>query len=215
MAETDAMAKLANGTLIRESAHNKRAVSFWMEDTAHNDHFLFGPDSPGSYPVFRNVKDPLSKAVAMGVDVERNVVLRSKEQWCTSQRANAPPTLVAAKNFIRLGPITSDVYTGENNGEGECNFLRQVRNFIIDISKADLNDCLGIHWQVAQATSIYIHSVQSVGQITYGYLRREWKGGFMSDLAFKGGALGIRCGNQQFTTQNFRLRGCKIAIGML
>lgn len=67
MAETDAMAKLANGTLIRESAHNKRAVSFWMEDTAHNDHFLFGPDSPGSYPVFRNVKDPLSKAVGDGI----------------------------------------------------------------------------------------------------------------------------------------------------
>jgi len=54
----------------------------------------------------------------------------------------------------------------------------------------------------------------------------------MSDLTFKGGAIGIKCkfslssqyklrthhrqgGNQQFTTRNFRFEGSKIAIDLL
>lgn len=35
------------------------------------------------------------------------------------------------------------------------NFFRQVRNLIIDTSKVHMKGVAGLHWQVAQATSIY------------------------------------------------------------
>lgn len=39
--------------------------------------------------------------------------------------------------------------------DGQSNFLRQVRNFILDISDAPLDQYVAaIHWQVAQATSL-------------------------------------------------------------
>lgn len=34
------------------------------------------------------------------------------------------------------------------------NFLRQLRNFDIDITQARMTDVAALHWQVAQATSI-------------------------------------------------------------
>jgi len=69
VAEADAMAALGNGTLNHNSGHanEKRAASFWMEDINHNGYWPFGPDRANSYPVFRNVKDPLFGAVGDGL----------------------------------------------------------------------------------------------------------------------------------------------------
>lgn len=95
----------------------------------------------------------------------------------------------------------------------QSNFLRQIRNFVIDVSKAELNDCSGIHWQVAQATSIQdVTFLQSsaAGKSHMGICKLDpcyrdgdklisiivaenGSGGFMSDLTFINGALGIRC----------------------
>ena len=38
------------------------------------------------------------------------------------------------------------------SGNLENNFFRQIRNFIFDM--LDCDSCIGVHWQVAQATQL-------------------------------------------------------------
>ncbi|KAH8667649.1 exo-1,3-beta-D-glucanase [Tricladium varicosporioides] len=137
--------------------------------------------------------------------------------------ANNRPVLMAAPSFIGLGLISSDVYTGGNGGQEEwfinqSNFLRQIRNFVIDLTNANMVDIAGIHWQVAQATSIqqvYLFQSKAADKSHMGIFAENGSGGFMSDVGFIGGAIGIRCGNQQFTTRNFLFLDCKTAIDMI
>lgn len=53
--------------------------------------------------------------------------------------------------------LDSDPYipagSGKNWFQNQNNFYRQVRNFVIDLTDAP-NGVAGIHWQVAQATSL-------------------------------------------------------------
>ncbi|KAK7600692.1 hypothetical protein V3481_002222 [Fusarium oxysporum f. sp. vasinfectum] len=51
------------------------------------------------------------------------------------------PTIIAALSFVGLGVITSNVYTGETSEWylNQNNFLRSVRNFIIDIRLTPAN----------------------------------------------------------------------------
>ncbi|KAH6722001.1 exo-1,3-beta-D-glucanase [Leptodontidium sp. MPI-SDFR-AT-0119] len=264
VAEADAMYRAGNTTSKRHfhshshsHSHRKRASSFWIENISHTGSVPFGADA--SYPVYRNVKDPLFGAVGDGIHDDTAAInkaigygSRCGENCGSSSvkpalvyfpagtylvstsiiayyntqlvgNANTPPTILAAPKFIGLGVISSDVYTGGNGGAEEwyinqSNFLRQIRNFVIDVSKAELNDCSGIHWQVAQATSIQdVTFLQSsaAGKSHMGIFAENGSGGFMSDLTFINGALGIRCGNQQFTTRNFKFYGCKTAIDLL
>jgi hypothetical protein len=67
------------------------------------------------------------------------------------------PIILAAKSFVGLGVITSDVYTGDNQQwyVNQNNFLRSIKNFVIDIRLTDPAAYIcGIHWQVAQGTSL-------------------------------------------------------------
>ena len=50
---------------------------------------------------------------------------------------------------------SSDILT-TGNGQyiNQNNFLRQVRNFVIDITAVPNIQPAGIHWQIAQATSL-------------------------------------------------------------
>lgn len=68
-----------------------------------------------------------------------------------------PPTLKATSALTGLGVLDSDPYIPEGFGaqwyQNQNNFYRQVRNFVIDITEAPLT-AAGIHWQVAQATSM-------------------------------------------------------------
>ena len=69
----------------------------------------------------------------------------------------ALPTIVASSSFSGLGVISSDFYTGEKTEYylNTNNFLRSIRNFIIDIRATNqAAQVCGIHWQVAQATSL-------------------------------------------------------------
>jgi hypothetical protein len=71
----------------------------------------------------------------------------------------------AARSFVGLGVISTDKYV-ENGGIGSdgnakqwfintANFYRQIRNFVIDIRLTDPNAYVcGLHYQVAQATSL-------------------------------------------------------------
>lgn len=75
----------------------------------------------------------------------------------------------------------------------------------------------GIHWQVAQATSlinIHFELSQADGNLHQGIFMDNGSGGFMSDLSFNGGNRGVFLGNQQFMTRNFTFTNCKTAIYM-
>ncbi|KXJ92532.1 pectate lyase superfamily protein-domain-containing protein [Microdochium bolleyi] len=136
---------------------------------------------------------------------------------------NALPVLLAAPSFVGLGVLSSDKYTGGKDGADEWfinqnNFMRQMRNFAIDTTQANMKDIAGMHWQVAQATSIqnvFFFGSKDGGKERIGAFAENGSGGFMSDLTFFGSAVGMRCGNQQFTTRNLRFIDNLVAIDML
>jgi nitrous oxidase accessory protein NosD len=77
-----------------------------------------------------------------------------------------PPTLISSDTFVGLALLSTDKYwsdglKGEDKRDHEyfintANFYRQIRNFIIDIRNTKRpRDMAGIHYQVAQATSLF------------------------------------------------------------
>ena len=138
------------------------------------------------------------------------------------------PTIKAAASFNGLGVIDSDPYIPGGNGANwytnQNNFFRQIRNFVIDLTSAPMSlpdgtSPNGIHWQVAQATSlqnIRFEMLQGGGDSNkqQGIFMDNGSGGFMSDLIFNGGSVGAFLGNQQFTTRNLSFNNCQTAIYM-
>jgi hypothetical protein len=70
--------------------------------------------------------------------------------------AVSPPTIKGDASFAGMALIDADPYssTGQNWFTNQNNFFRQVRNFVIDTTGMPLSTGTGIHWQVAQATSL-------------------------------------------------------------
>jgi hypothetical protein len=135
--------------------------------------------------------------------------------------ATAPPTLKAAANFAGMAVIDADPYdaTGKNWWTNQNNFFRQVRNFVIDLTAMPVEVGAGIHWQVAQATSLQniVFNMRTDGGDSnrqQGIFMDNGSGGFMVDLTFNGGQYGAFFGNQQFTTRNLTFNNCKTAIFM-
>jgi len=131
-----------------------------------------------------------------------------------------PPTIVGTSDFAGIALLDADPYGngGVNWYINQNNFFRQVRNFVIDVSAVDggINGA-GIHWQVAQATSLQnIHFKMSTNANTQqqGIFMDNGSGGFMGDLTFTGGKYGAFLGNQQFTSRNMTFNGCQTAIFM-
>jgi len=98
------------------------------------------------------------------------------------------------------------------------NFFRQIRNFVIDLTKLSDDVGAGIHWQVAQASSlqniVFNMLPPSATNKQQGIFMDNGSGGFMTDLIFNGGNYGAFFGNQQFTTRNLTFNGCSTAIFM-
>lgn len=69
---------------------------------------------------------------------------------------NNPPVLKATANFQGFGLIDGDPYFTANLNWGSTNvFLRQVRNFVFDLTGVPAsNNVAGIHWPTSQATSL-------------------------------------------------------------
>lgn len=69
---------------------------------------------------------------------------------------NDPPTLLASADFSGFGLIDGDPYYTANLNWGSTNvFMRQVRNFIFDMTNIPAtSSATGIHWPTAQATSL-------------------------------------------------------------
>eukprot|EP01089_Gocevia_fonbrunei_P022069 TRINITY_DN8780_c0_g1_i1.p1 TRINITY_DN8780_c0_g1~~TRINITY_DN8780_c0_g1_i1.p1 ORF type:complete len:645 (+),score=135.82 TRINITY_DN8780_c0_g1_i1:123-2057(+) len=116
--------------------------------------------------------------------------------------------------------IQTDPYDSHGNSWwiNQDNFYRQVRNFKIDLTRCPPHvNCVGIHWQIAQATSItnvvFEMSRQS-GNQHQGIWMENGSGGFFSDLIFYGGKNALWVGNQQFTSRNLTIHSAATAIYM-
>ncbi|KAK0938042.1 hypothetical protein LTR29_010371 [Friedmanniomyces endolithicus] len=133
--------------------------------------------------------------------------------------ANNLPILKAMANFSGIALLDADPYGmyGVNWYINQNNFFRQVRNFVIDITGISGNTGAGIHWQVAQATSlqnIVFNMKKGTDSEQQGIFMDNGSGGFMGDLIFNGGKFGAFFGNQQFTSRNMTFNGCQTAIFM-
>ncbi|KAI4150024.1 MAG: hypothetical protein LQ340_004311 [Diploschistes diacapsis] len=129
------------------------------------------------------------------------------------------PTLKAAPSFAGMAVIDADPYGdgGDNWYTNQNNFYRQIRNFNIDLTAMPPTSGAGIHWQVAQATSlqnIVFNMVQGASSKQQGIFMDNGSGGFMTDLVFNGGGYGAFFGNQQFTTRNLTFNNVQTAILM-
>ncbi|KAK8044972.1 exo-1-3-beta-D-glucanase [Apiospora rasikravindrae] len=125
------------------------------------------------------------------------------------------PIIKTSASFIGLGAIETDVYEENANGGewyiNQSNFYRQVRNFVIDIQDTTTASVAGLHWQVAQSTSltnVHVYAPTSedttaMGMFTENGSSETSPTGFMGECSFNGGAYGIYGGNQQYTVRSF------------
>ncbi|KAJ8128672.1 hypothetical protein O1611_g4962 [Lasiodiplodia mahajangana] len=139
------------------------------------------------------------------------------------------PTIKGSADFTGMGLIDADPYdytTGQDPAPNwyinQNNFFRQVRNFIIDMTEMPITidkATAGIHWQVAQATSlqnvVFNMNPTSSGNYQKGLFIENGSGGFMTDLTFNGGGIGADIGSQQYTTRNLTFNNCNTAIHMI
>jgi len=120
--------------------------------------------------------------------------------------ANIPTIKFVSNQGVRVLEVAGGWYTGAN----QDNFYRQIRNFVIDMTGC--NSCTGVHWQVAQATSITnVYFKANKGSQAQGMWMENGSGGFISDIVFEGGLYGMWVGNQQFTSRNITVRDVSVA----
>ncbi|KAK7408407.1 hypothetical protein QQX98_009447 [Neonectria punicea] len=130
------------------------------------------------------------------------------------------PVIKAAANFEGMAVIDADPYeNGVNWYTNQNNFFRQVRNLKIDLTGMPKTSGTGIHWQVAQATSLQniefiMIEDSSEENAQQGLFIDNGSGGFMTDLTFTGGKYGAFVGSQQFTSRNMTFRNVNTAIYM-
>ncbi|KAH8646744.1 pectate lyase superfamily protein-domain-containing protein, partial [Xylariales sp. PMI_506] len=133
------------------------------------------------------------------------------------------PVIKGTADFNGIAILDSNYYIPDGNGEewyqNQNNFFRQVRNLYIDMTdmvpNANFASSIptGIHWQVAQATSLQnIHFQMPLGGQAQGIFMENGSGGFVTDLTFFGGSIGMRIGSQQFTMRNIQFTACTTAI---
>jgi len=128
------------------------------------------------------------------------------------------PTIKALPEFEGMAVIDANPYNGENNWfTNQNNFFRQIRNFKIDVTAQPMTAGTGIHWQVAQATSLqniefFMVEDPSEENAQQGIFMENGSGGFMTDLVFHGGKYGAFFGSQQFTARNLTFENCNTGI---
>lgn len=134
--------------------------------------------------------------------------------------ANNRPVLAADPAFAGMAVLDADPYhdNGTNWWTNQNNFFRQVRNFEIDLTAMPETLGAGVHWQVAQATSLqnmkFTMKPKSANNKQTGIFMDNGSGGWASDLEFEGGMIGAFLGSQQFTMRNLKFSGQQTAIYM-
>ncbi|PPQ78458.1 hypothetical protein CVT25_011853 [Psilocybe cyanescens] len=135
--------------------------------------------------------------------------------------AKVPPTLLATQSFNGFAVIDANPYIPGGGGaqyfQATNNFHRSIRNFVIDVRRvpSEKQQGTGIHWQVAQATSLMniVFEMSSAPNTAHqGIWMENGSGGFMGDLTFNGGKFGIWGGNQQFTVRNITINNAQTGV---
>ncbi|KAH7360471.1 1,3-beta glucanase [Rhexocercosporidium sp. MPI-PUGE-AT-0058] len=131
------------------------------------------------------------------------------------------PVIKATAGFQGMALMDADPYAngGINWYTNQNNFFRQIRNFVLDTTAMPVSAGAGIHWQVAQATSLQniVFNMRTDGgtaNAQLGIFMDNGSGGFMTDLTFNGGKYGAFFGSQQFTTRNLTFNNCQTAVFM-
>ncbi|KAJ6500511.1 exo-beta-1,3-glucanase [Mycena sanguinolenta] len=194
---------------------------FWMQNIKHQGIAAFNP-SPNSYQVFRNVKDFGAKGDGVTDD---SAAIKSVGALYTRTYELTVTVLQSRREADAeeepAGPRHADPYIPGGSGAqwytNQNNFFRSVRNFVIDVTRvpATLSQGTGIHWQVAQATSlmnIVFEMSQAANTAHQGIWMENGSGGFMGDLVFNGGKFGMWVGNQQFTVRNITVNNAQTAV---
>lgn len=133
------------------------------------------------------------------------------------------PTIRADRSFEGLAVIDENPYVPNGNGRtwytNQNNFFRSVAHLRIDLTEIpSRKECSGIHHQVAQATGLrHVHFEMPLWTpasptVCKGIFAENGSGGHMTSLTFRGGAIGMWVGNQQFTVSNVRFERCQRAI---
>ncbi|RAL59765.1 hypothetical protein DID88_000394 [Monilinia fructigena] len=143
-----------------------------------------------------------------------------KQQYFTQLVGDAvnPPTIKGLPSFAGMALLDADPYDPAYNWfTNQNNFYRQIRNFVIDMTAMPFSTGAGIHWQVAQATSLQniVFNMRTDGgtaNAQQGIFMDNGSGGFMADLTFNGGKYGAFLGSQQFTSRNLTFNNCQTAI---
>ena len=111
------------------------------------------------------------------------------------------PTIKAHPQFYGAALLDSDVYYsgGASWYANQNNFYRQVRNLVLDLTAQPIGTGTGIHWQVAQATSLQniVFNMRVGGGTSnqqQGIFMDNGSGGFMRDLIFNGGGIAFFLG---------------------
>jgi glucan 1,3-beta-glucosidase len=133
------------------------------------------------------------------------------------------PIIRGSADFRGFALIDTNFYIPNGNGDEwyvpQNQFFRQIRNFVLDMTVIPPSrNPTGIHWQVSQSTSLQnIDFLMPTDPKTtaVGIFTENGSGGFMSDLKFTGGAIGMRVGSQQFTVRNIHFESCRTAIAMI
>ncbi|KAG8878499.1 hypothetical protein FRB98_006108 [Tulasnella sp. 332] len=130
--------------------------------------------------------------------------------------ATNPPTITAKAGFGG-SVIDADPYTA--NGQywtNQNNFFKSIRHFVIDLTRTSATSgATGIHWQVAQATTlvdIVINMNTDPSTNHQGIFMENGSGGYMNGLIMNGGQYGLNVGNQQFTVRNLTVNGARTGI---
>ncbi|PPQ72918.1 hypothetical protein CVT24_000192 [Panaeolus cyanescens] len=135
--------------------------------------------------------------------------------------AKTPPTLLAAPSFDDMAVIDANPYIPGGGGAqyfgATNNFHRSIRNFIIDVTQVppEKSQGTGIHWQVAQATSLIniVFMMSNAPNTAHqGIWMENGSSGFMGDLVFYGGKFGIWGGNQQYTVRNITINNAQTGV---
>ncbi|ATY64012.1 LysM domain protein [Cordyceps militaris] len=138
--------------------------------------------------------------------VDRSIVLYYNTQLVGGVKG-AIPTIQSARNFIGLGVFTTDVYLPDGHSEWYLNTVSRTCKGMV-----------GIHWQVAQATtieetSVMMSNASSTTQV--GIFAENGSGGWMGDITISNGEYGILAGSQQYSASRITIIGSQKCIGLI
>ncbi|KAG8894248.1 hypothetical protein FRC00_009248, partial [Tulasnella sp. 408] len=161
----------------------------WMQTIKRQGSSAYNPN-PSTYKVYRNVKDYGAKGDGVTDDtVAINQAISDQNRCgigCASSTRSPAIIFFPSGTYRVTGSIAP-------------------------------NGASGLHWQVAQATTlvnIVVDMSQDSNTNQAGMWMENGSGGFMSDLVFNGGKVGMSVGNQQFTVRNLKVNNARLGVEM-